>query len=50
MVSDWRKRKRPQGLRGLEPFSVSLNPLRAAKKRKSHPGGRLKGTICASIF
>ena len=34
MVSDWRKRKRPQGLRGLEPFSVGLNPLRAAAAGK----------------
>ena len=50
MFFDWRKRKRPQDLRGLEPFSVGLNPPQAAKKRKSHPGGRLKGTIYASIF
>ena len=30
MDFDWRKRKKPQGLRSLEPFSVGLNPLRAA--------------------
>ena len=34
MAFDWRKRKRPQGLCGLEPFSVGLNPLRAAKKNE----------------
>ena len=34
MVSDWRKRKRPQGLRGLEPFSVGLNPPQAAAAGK----------------
>ena len=50
MFSDWETRKKQQDLRNLEPFPVSLNPSQAAKKRKSHPGGRLKGTIYASIF
>ena len=34
MVSDWRKRKRPQGLRGFELFSVGLNPPQAAAAGK----------------
>ena len=34
MAFDWRKRKRPQGLRGLEPFSVGLNPPQAATAGK----------------
>lgn len=34
MAFDWRKRKRPQGLHSLEPFSVGLNPLRAAAAGK----------------
>ena len=34
MAFDWRKRKRPQGLRGLEPFCVGLNPPQAAAAGK----------------
>ena len=34
MAFDWRKRKRPQGLRSLEPFSVGLNPPQAATAGK----------------
>ena len=34
MAFDWRKRKRPQGLRGFEPFSVGLNPPQAAAAGK----------------
>ena len=34
MVSDWRKRKRPKGLRSLEPFSVGLNPPQTAAAGK----------------
>ena len=37
MAFDWRKRKRPQGLRGLEPFCVGLNPPQAAKNEKATP-------------
>ena len=42
MVSDWRKRKRLQGLHSLEPFSVGLNPLRAAAAGKP-PSVRTSG-------
>ena len=43
MFFDWRKRKRPKGLRSLEPFPVGLNLPQAAtagKRRRRERAAR----------